>query len=197
MSNPNEASPKHAEIDPISFMLQMQQQQLTMQEQMTNLMARLLPTGQHAPTPLSRHSRVKPERPVIEPDSSDNKWIIFKDAWLRYKEMTQLNDPTEIRNELRSACNSSVNEMLFNFIGPDALHNATEEQLLEYIKSVAVKTVHPEVYRQQFFVMRQSDGETITSFISRLKSQAMLCIFEKQCGCSKQQCMTSQIIVGL
>lgn len=116
MSNPNEASPKHAEIDPISFMLQMQQQQLTMQEQMTNLMARLLPTGQHAPTPLSRHSRVKPERPVIEPDSSDNKWIIFKDAWLRYKEMTQLNDPTEIRNELRSACNSSVNEMLFNFI---------------------------------------------------------------------------------
>lgn len=202
MSNPNEASPKHAEIDPISFMLQMQQQQqLTMQEQMTNLMARLLPTGQHAPTPLSRHSRVKPERPVIEPDSSDNKWIIFKDAWLRYKEMTQLNDPTEIRNELRSACNSSVNEMLFNFIGPDALHNATEEQLLEYIKSVAVKTVHPEVYRQQFFVMRQSDGETITSFISRLKSQAMLCAF----NCGNQQCtmsfsedmIKSQIIAGL
>ena len=148
---------------------------------------------------------MKPSRPVIEADSSDNKWVIFKDAWERYKEMTALNDANEIRNELRSACSTSVNEMLFNFIGPDALQNATEAQLLQYIKSVAVKSVHPEVYRQQFFQMRQGDGETITTFVSRLKSQAMLCNFKRKCDCEDNNCTTSysedmiksQVIAGL
>jgi len=89
--------------------------------------------------------------------------------------MAGLTAAGEIRNELRSACSPSVNELLFNFVGPDALRVASERELLDYIKSVAVKSVHPEVYRQQFFVMRQSDGESITSFIARLNSQAMLC----------------------
>lgn len=58
---------------------------------------------------------------------------------------------------------------------------------------------------QQFFTMKQSDGETITLFVSRLKSQAMLCTFERQCGCDNQYSTTSfsedmiksQIIVSL
>lgn len=95
--------------------------------------------------------------------------------------------------------------MLFNFVGPDALNNATEEQLLEYIKSVAVKSVYPEVHCQQFFTMKQSDRKTITSFVSRLKSQVMLCAFERQCGCDNKHCTTSffedmiksEIIAGL
>lgn len=204
VDNPDRPPSEQAEINPMSFMLQMQQQQLAMQDQMARLMARLLPAEQNAGTSL-RQQRVKPERPVIEADSSDNKWIIFQDAWSRYKQMTLLTDPIETRNELRSACSSSVNEMLFNFVGPDALNNATEQQLMGYIKSVAVKSIHPEVYRQRFFTMKQSDGETITAFISRLKSQAMLCTFERRCGCDNQHGTTSyaedmiksQIIAGL
>lgn len=61
--------------------------------------------------------------------------------------MTLLTNPIEIRNELQSVCSSSVNEMLFNFVGPDAFKDATKQQLLDYIKSVAVKSVHLEVYR--------------------------------------------------
>ena len=94
--------------------------------------------------------------------------------------------------------------MLFNFVGPDALESASEEELLGYIKSVAVKTVHPEVYRQQFFVMSQNDGETITCYISRLKAKAMLCTFTQKCD-GAAQCTTnhsedmirSQLIAGL
>lgn len=172
---------------------------------MTNLMSQLIPQqpSNHLPTP--HQQRMKPIRPTIEADSSDNKWVIFKDAWQRYKEMAALRNPNEIRNELRSACSSSVNEMLFNFVGPDALQGATEEQLLSFIKSVAVKSIHPEVYRQQFFQMRQGDGETITTFVSRLKSQAMLCNFKRKCDCTTAHCNTtysedmikSQVIAGL
>ena len=138
-------------------------------------------------------------------DCSDNKWIIFTDAWRRYKQMTNLKNIQDIRNELRSTCDSTVNEMLYNFVGPDALDKATEEDLLSYIKSVAVKTVHPEVYRQQFISMRQSDSESITHFISRLKSQAMLCNFSRRCDCENENCeisysenmIMSQVIAGL
>ena len=73
--------------------------------------------------------------------------------------------------------------MNFCIISPDALHDADERDLLEYIKSVAVKSVHPEVYQQQFFVMRQGN-----SFTARLKSQAMLCDFKRNCDCIHHNC---------
>lgn len=119
--------------------------------------------------------------------------------------MASLAAPTEIRNELRSACSSKINEMLFNFVGPDALNTASEEELMDFIKSVAVKAVHPEVYRQQFFTLRQSDCESITNYISRLKAQAMLCAFKSKGSCGQDACtvsysedmVKSQLIAGL
>lgn len=187
-----------------SIMLQMQQQQLAMQQQITQLISNMNPVAHHTPLNNDQNpQRCKPTRPTIEADCTDNKWVIFKDAWTRFKQMARLNNVTEIRNELRSSCSTAVNELLFNFVGPDNLNEATEEELLSHIKSVAVKAVHPEVYRQQFFRLKQSDGESITHFVSRLKSQAMLCDFTQKC--ERGQCetsyssnmITSQIIAGL
>ena len=175
--------------DPMTLFVQLQQQQLLMQQQMTQMMAHLMqpPAGNSGSA--GRRSRI--DRPVLTADCSDNKWIVFTDAWCRYKEMSGLVDPDAIRHELRATCDPAVNEMLFNFVGPDVLNVASEEQLLAHIKSVAVKTVHREVYRQQFFSMRQSENESITRFISRLNSQAMLCDFAKQCDCGANTCTTS------
>ena len=36
----------------------------------------------------------KPERPVIELDSSDGDWALFMDTWNRYKEMSKLTNPS-------------------------------------------------------------------------------------------------------
>ena len=183
----------------LTMMIQLQQQQMAMQQQMATLMSQLIPSNAQQK---ERTARVKPARPTIDADSSDNKWIIFTDAWNRYKEMSKLTDANEIRNELRSACSTVVNEMLFNFVGPEALNVASETELLKFIKSVAVKSVHPEVYRQQFFGLRQTDGESITAFVSRLKSQAMLCDFVKRCSCTNdtsfsEDMIKSQLIAGL
>jgi len=191
------------------LMLQMQQQQIQMQAQMTQFMSKIMDMetkqrqtdkNESSPKNLERL-----ERPKIHPDSTDNRWIIFLDEWERYKDMAKLNDPKKIRQELRLSCSTPVNDLLFNFIGPDALNIASEEVLLKYIKSVAVKKVHPEVYRQQFFVMKQADGESITNYTSRLKSQAMLCQFKRNCDCKSNQCTSSysedmirsQLIAGL
>ena len=191
-------APTTAEI-----MLQMQQQQLEMQKQMTALMAQL-PQLLPAHNQTSK-SRAKLTRPIIDADTTDNRWIIFKDEWQRYKDMAGLTNVNDIRNELRAACSQKVNEMLFNFVGPDPLQTATEDNLLDFIKSVAVKAVHPEVYRQHFYNLKQSDGETITSFISRLKAQAMLCRFQCAGTCGDNNCtpsyaeemIRSQLIAGL
>ena len=145
------------------------QQQIAMQQQITQLLSHLTTPGNANPPRTQQHAqRCKPARPVIEADCTDNKWVIFKDAWTRYKQMTRLTEQAEIRNELRSACTGAVNELLFNFVGPDQLDRATEEELLNHIRSVAVKAVHPEVYRQQFSRIKQSDDESITPhFVSR------------------------------
>ena len=106
--------------DPMQLILTMQQQQIAMQEQMANLMSQLIPTSTRPTVSLdSSIRRSKPDRPVITADCTDNQWIIFLDAWKRYKQMSKLSDPVEIKNELRSACDATVNEMLFNFVGPD------------------------------------------------------------------------------
>ena len=119
--------------------------------------------------------------------------------------MVKLTNTIDVRNELRSTCTPKVNEMIFKFIGPNALNAATKTELLDHIKSVAVKAVQPEVYRQQFFVMRQSDGESTTSYISRLKAQAMLCAFTCAGSCRTATCIASysedmiksQLIAGI
>lgn len=209
MSNENGESPQPPaarEESPITLMLHMQQQQMAMQQQMAQLMSQLAPPAARADrqSETSRPVRAKIERPLMDADCSDNQWVIFQDAWQRYKQMTSLTDVAEIRNELRSACSPKVNEMLFNFIGPDVLNTASEHDLMKHIKSVAVRAVHPEVYRQQFFMLKQSDGESITNFVSRLKAKAMLCDFTTNTSCEDQNCratysadmVKSQLIAG-
>lgn len=204
----------------IALMLQMQQQQQqqiqlqmqqqsAMQQQMAQLMSRILSTTNDEDIHQSpatraqppRPSRAKIERPKIDANCTDNQWVLFCDAWDRYKQMSSLTSEAEIRNELRSSCSPKVNELLFNFSGPDILKEASEGDLMKMIKSVAVTVVHPEVYRQQFYALRQSDGESVTNFVSRLKAQAMLCAFK----CPSQECTTShssdmvksQLIAGI
>ena len=58
---------------------------------------------------------------------------------------------------------------------------------LKPIGAEVCAVVHPEVYRQQFYTLRQSDGESVTNFVSRFKAQAMLCAFT----CPNQECTTS------
>lgn len=86
---PGIATPGNPPTGVTEIMLQMQRQQLELQQQMTVIMSQLIkPNAQENKTARS----TKPTRPIIDADSSDNKWIIFKDSWNRYKEMVGITE---------------------------------------------------------------------------------------------------------
>ena len=124
----------------------------------------------------------KPDRPTVESGMNDREWALFDDSWGRYKKMANITDLETIRMELRAACSTDVNKMLFEFVGSETLDTSTEADLLSHIKSVAVRTVHKEVHRMVFNTMVQKDKESVTKFVAALKSQAALCQFKVSCS---------------
>ena len=189
--------------------MKMQEQQLTMQQQIQQQMTHMMQITSgllNKSTDQSPTIRTKrPDRPSIDVESTETDWIMFEEDWDRYKQMSMLSSTDDIRNELRAACSKEVNRMLFNFVGPNVLKGTSEKDLLNHIKSVAVRSVHKEVHRQEFKIMKQEEGETITRFTSRLKAKAMQCQFNTQCdeGSCRSQCsyademISSQIISGI
>ena len=148
----------------------------------------------------------KPDLPQIQHDANDSDWALFVDSWTRYKTMARLHNADEIRNELRAACSKEIDKLLFNFIGADVLNSSTEEELLNHIKSVAVRGLHKEVHRQTFQSIRQKEGEPVTHFLARLRSQADFCEFSVKCSntpdCGRQisyaeDMISGQLIAGL
>ena len=106
--------------------------------------------------------------------------------------------------ELRAACYTEVNKLLFEFVGPATLNTTTEDQLLGHIKAISVKVVHKEVHRMSFGKMAQSEGESITHYVARLRSQATLCQFTVNCPCNPavsvsyaDEMVSQQMIIGL
>ena len=158
--------------------MQMQmEQQVKLLEQSHRREQALNEALQHASSGSSTSKVNRPKRPLLECDAKDHEWEFFLDSWERYKEVVKLSDISAIRYELRQSCSDEINQMLLGFIGRDKLNVASEKELLEYIKSVAVVVVHKEVHRQNFGKMEQEEGESITHYVARLKTQAMLCEF--------------------
>ena len=144
----------------------------------------------------------RPDRPIIEGNWSDSDWALFLDTWRRYKVMAGLSQEEEIRMELRAACSSDVNKLLFEFVGPTILDTATEDQLLSHIRKIAVKGLHKEVHRVNFGKVKQGDGESITHFVARLNAQAALCNFSVTCSCEAEvsfaeDMVSQQLVAGL
>ena len=144
----------------------------------------------------------RPDRPLIEAYINDSDWALFEDGWKCYKVMAGLNGREWIRMELRAACSTDVNKLLFEFVGPEKLDAASEEDLLVHIKSIAVKGVHKENYRMKFGKMKQSNGESVTHYVTGLKAQTALCEFKVNCDCHQQvsfaeEMVAQQLVAGL
>ena len=177
-----------ATAEQVTQLIQLMQQQVTILQQRTGGDAKAK----------------RPDRPVIDSDIDDREWELFLDTWSRYKTMAGVTTVDNVRMELRAACSTEVNKMLFEFVGPTTLADCTEAQLLAHIKSVAVKQVHHEVHQMNFHLMTQQDGESITHYVSRLKAQAFLCKFEVQCTCDPastvkyaDQMVAQRLVAGL
>ena len=202
------------QIDKMLKLLEVQQQQQqTLQEQMmvqmttltqlqaenTTLRAAAVTVGTTTTATDSSSIRVgqghkskTPDRPVINRDIDDREWALLLDRWERYKDMCSItpDDISSIRLELRASCSDDVDKLLFEFVGPTVLKDCTESQLLEHIKSVAVKHTHKEVHRMEFDRMVQEE-ESVVNYVARLKSKAILCQFLITGTCTANGCNSS------
>ena len=152
----------------------------------------------------ARTSRAKPNRPTIQTDMDDINWTIFIDSWNRYKKLANIGTTEDVCLELREACSTDINKLLYEFVGASELNSEdlTETKLLEHIKLVAVKTVHKEVHRWKFGGLVQTNGEPVSRFIGRLKSQASLCSFTVKCQCGHdvsyaEEMVSQRMVTGL
>ncbi len=122
-------------------------------------------------------SSVKAVRPTIDVDTTEGEWAVFDDNWSRFKRMAKLTVIADIRDNLRQCCSAQLNKRLFDVKGAATLNAASEENLLIWIKEIAVRGVHKEVHRTQFVHMRQKQGECLNAYHGRLKSGSSLCDF--------------------
>jgi len=124
----------------------------------------------------------KTDRPTVKLESSETDWALFNDEWVRYKEMTRINRSADLRNELRLACPQEVGKLLFDLFGAAKLNTCTENEMLNCIKPVTVRSLHKEVHRQNFHKIRQSEGEPLTQYVAKLRSQTVMCGFAITCS---------------
>lgn len=170
----------------IDIMQQQSQQVATLLANQQNQQQQPQQVQQQPPQGNERVIRTKrPDRPLINSGIDDREWMLFTDTWSRYKTMigAQDGDADTIRMELRTACSTDLNKMLFEFVGPETLNTCSETEMLAHIKSIAVKETHPEVHQTSFNLIKQEQGETITHYVARLKAKAFLCKFEVPCTC--------------
>ena len=186
----------------VQTMLELMQQQMEQLKQLQTENTQLRNNNNTDP-PAERTKR--PDRPVVNANIDEREWELFKDSWQRYKTMAGLTRVENIRMELRASCSTDVNRLLFEFVGAPTLDTTTEAEMLTHIRAVAVKGTHKEVHRMNFFKLNQMEGESITQFVARLKSQASLCQFNITCNAHNppttmsyaDDMVTQQLIAGL
>ncbi len=153
-------------------------------------------------------------RPSVDVETTEGEWDVFVDNWGRFKRMTKLTVIEEVRDHLRQCCAPPLNKRLFDVKGANALNSATEDNLLAWMKEIAVKGVHKEVHRTQFVHLRQKQGESINSYYGRLKGESGLCDYRiptpltcanDQCTCAnhgievsfQDEMVSTQLVAGL
>ena len=147
------------------------------QEQFQQLLGRLSGGNVTGGAAASSSKAVKPERPTVDLDTSEGEWAVFEDNWSRFKRMAKLTTDVEIRDNLRQCCSAQLNMRLFDVKGAATLDAASEEELLSWIKEIAVKGIHKEVHRTRFVRCKQKQGESLSAYHGRLKGASKLCDF--------------------
>ena len=143
---------------------------------------------------------VKPVRPSIDIETTEGEYAIFEDQWSRFKRMAKLTTLVDIRDNLRQCCTDPLNKRLFDIKGAAALNNSNEDELLTWIKGIAVKGVHKEVHRTQLVKLKQKPGESINSYYGKLKAESSLCDLRvaapATCGSADCHCVNHGVQVS-
>ena len=110
----------------IQQMLNLMQKQMEQLEVLRVENSQLMTNAVHQPptqtTPQQQRPKTKaPDRPVINANTDEREWELFKDSWNRYKLLAGITDDNLLRMELRASCSQDVNRLLFEYVGASTL----------------------------------------------------------------------------
>ena len=147
----------------------------------------------HPPPPAFGHPNVKAEklkRPTIAARGTNEEFNYFESRWREYKAATNIQG-AELVYQLLETCDDVLRKDITRCYG--SLVGETEENVLRYIKTLAVRPENRMVSRVNLLNLRQKKDEQtgelepLRSFVARLRGQAGVCNFviTKHCQCGQ------------
>ena len=158
----------------------------TLPEQVLLAMIQMHAVTVHQATAVTNNQQptVKPEtyrRPTVTSSGTDEEFTYFLQRWNQYKQATRLQAADTIF-QLLECCTEDLRKDLARTYGD--LTGKDEDTVKGYIKSLAVRPENHLVARVQLQQLRQDREEPVRSFCARLRGQAGVCRFIKQCSCN-------------
>ena len=135
-----------------------------------------------APAPRAKAEQVK--RPTVTGSGTSEEWNYFTQRWTVYKEATQL-EGNNLIYQLLECLDEPLRKDITRAYG--TLTEETEDVVLNYIKTLAVRPENTMVARVQLQHLCQDRDEPIRAYCARLKGQASVCKFTKKCPCDPPQ----------
>ena len=130
-------------------------------------------------------------------------WQYFLNRWKEYSQAANLTAP-HITIQLLACLDPKLRrDVTMNATGPTPLREYAEPDLLAAIRSMAVQEENKRAARVTLSRMTQYRGETVRSFVARLRGQAEVCRFDRKCtGCAivnsqSEDRVADQLCVGL
>ena len=133
----------------------------------------------HAPGACQQAKPDKLSRPKVSKESTSEDWEYFITRWDAYKTATRIADH-DATLQLLECCEDSLRKDLHRSHSNNAM--ATEIDALTAIKALAVKAENAMVSRMTLLAMTQDREEGVRSFAARLRGQAKICKFSKNCS---------------
>lgn len=168
-------------------------------------MAVALMTG-HISMDHSQAASFKPTqipRPELSAGETSKGWQYFLSRWKEYSQAANLTAP-HITIQLLACLDPKLRrDVTMNATGPTPLREYAEPDLLAAIKAMAVQEENKRAARVTLSRMTQDRGETVRSFVARLRGQAEVCRFDRKCtGCTvvnsqSEDRVADQLCVGL
>ena len=142
------------------------------------------------------NSGAKPEkvkRPSISLSGTTEEWNYFVSRWTEYKAATKVSGG-EATLQLLECCDEQLRRDLIRSNG-GALNSKSEKDVLEAIRTLAVREENIMVLRVELSNMKQDRDEPIRNFAARLRGHATQCKFLIKCTeCQKEISYMDQLL---
>ena len=144
-----------------------------------------------APTDARRLKAPQLDRPKISRGTSPEEWNTFTQKWGIFKNGSDI-PPNQLTAQLLQCCDKELEDDVLKDMSD--IPTATEAELLQVIKNLAVISMSTSVRQNELIALKQDHGQPIRSYSAQLKGKARTCSLFKACGCGQRVDYTDEIV---